>query len=553
MRSTRGRLTRAALAVVLLAGTAVLAVLGGATPAAADYTGSNLPDWAIGPFTRYSGNPVLTAQGSGFEANETYNPGVIERNGAYDMLYRGQNGGRSQVGLATSTDGHTFTRYSGNPVITNSLPNESTAIEDPRLYELNGTYYTFFTGVHSGGFDLNEATSTDLIHWTQLGAIVTNNKNGAVVTDPSDHPVLINGKYVLYYGGRAPSGCAGAGCGTGVAYSTDMIHWTGFTPIDVHLPGDYAPIELCVAVTNYQSVAGAPVNHNIVLFDAGTLMAHGRWYYAVSELAFSGTDVTQETGQLTDTILSPSAPYELNGLTKNTIFMNTISFYNGQWLMYYGGADTVVGLATAPLRPSAAPQFSSTGFETGQRLPDWADVVDTDGGASAGGIANVNPLPGYGLTGPEASLRAETAHSGTTALMYSGSATGAATDYAYEKLFDLPTPLSIDAGTTLSYWIYPQSPAQSSLVSGDNSTCVALDADLTDGTALRNSGVTDQGGGRLHPQYQCGRLVPGQWNHVTAQLGSLAGKKISRIDVGFDRPGAIGGYRGYIDDVAITG
>ena len=552
MRSSPRRGFRLVLALMLTASAMTFIVSAGG-PAVADYTGSNLPDWAIGPFTRYASNPILTPQGTGFESDETYNPGVVFRDGKYQMLYRGQHGSTSQVGYATSTDGHTYTRYADNPVIKNTLSNETGGIEDPRLYELNGTYYTFFTAYHSGAFDLNEATSTDMIHWTQLGAVIPNNKNAAVITDPSDHPLLINGKYVLYYGGQAASGCATAGCGMGVAYSTDLVHWSGQTAINLHLPADYAPVEICVAVANYQTVAGGPVIPNINLFIAGGLMSHGRWYYAVSEVAMSRADVTLETGQLTDTIMSPTAPYELTGLKNNTIFMNTIMFQNGQWMMNYGAGDKVVALATAALRPSPAAQFSSTGLETGQRLPDWADVVDTDGGRGAGGLSNVGPVPGYNLTGPEASLRSEKAHGGSTALMYSGLAAGSAQDFAYLKLFDLPTPLTIGANTVLSYWIYPQSSSQSSGVTGDNSTCVALDADLTDGTALRNSTVTDQGGGKLHPKSQCGRLTLDTWNHVTAKLSPLAGKQISRIDVGFDRPGGSGGYRGYVDDISITG
>ncbi len=53
-------------------------------------------------------------------------------------------------------------------MIPNSFSNEGCGVEDPRLYELNGTYYSFFTGVHGpcgNGFDINEATSTD---WNPL-------------------------------------------------------------------------------------------------------------------------------------------------------------------------------------------------------------------------------------------------------------------------------------------------------------------------------------------------------------------------------------------------
>jgi hypothetical protein len=68
------------------------------------------------------------------------------------------------------------------------------------------------------------------------------------------------------------------------------------------------------------------------------------------------------------------------------------------------------------------------------------------------------------------------------------------------------------------------------------------------------AGVVDQGGVRLHPAYQCGHLTLDQWNHVTVNIGSaVAGKTISRIDLGYDEPGGNGGYRGYIDDISISG
>src|SRR5579859_1066295 len=357
---------------------------------------------------------------------------------------------------------------------------------------------------------------------------------------------MINGKYVMYYGQ--------SGNGTYIAYSTDMVHWTAGTPVDFGFPSNYVPWELCVAVTDYPTIAGQPNNADIVLFDAGTLMAHGRWFYAISEVEFSGTNLTQELGQLTDAVLSPTEPYEINGHTPHTVFMNSITYYNGQWYMYYSGGDSVVALATAPLRPAAQAQFSSTSFESGQRLPDWVDSVDTGGGAGA--ISNVGGFPGYGLTGPETGIRYETAHTGAAALMYSGDAQGGSPDYAYTKVFDLSAdPLTVDSGTTLSYWIYPQSSTANSGVSGDNSTCVALDLVASDGvTSLRNSGAVDQNGNRLHPAYQCGHLILDQWNYVTSDIGAkLAGKTIVRIDVGYDQPGSTGGYRGYIDDISLTG
>jgi predicted GH43/DUF377 family glycosyl hydrolase len=111
-----------------------------------------------------------------------------------------------------------------------------------------------------------------------------------------------------------------------------------------------------VVVTNYQTTQAGPVNPNVLMFVAGTLMAQGRWYYAISEVEFSGTNLTQQLAQLPFAVIQPTAatPYEWEGppslQTAQTVYMNTIGFHNGSWYMYYGAGDTFVGLATAPLR-----------------------------------------------------------------------------------------------------------------------------------------------------------------------------------------------------------
>jgi predicted GH43/DUF377 family glycosyl hydrolase len=545
---------------------------GAASPspsAAADasYTAANLPGWAIGPFTRSAGNPLLSPSGSGYEAAAVYNPGVLYRNGEYRMLYRAQGspGGPSQIGYASSADGIHFTEDTAdNPVINFGLAGEQDkcGLEDPRLYELDGTYYSFFTSVHPrtdgtcyGSYSISESTSTDAIHWSAPQIVEPNagsNKDAAVVTDPDGTPVKINGEYVMYFGQ--------GGTGTDIAYSDDMLAWhargtaTPVTagPLDLDYPGGFQPYEVSVAVTGYQTVAGGPVNHNIVLFTAGTLMANSRWFYAITEEEFSRQEPTQMLHQLSDAVLTPTpdVPYEWNGQTPQTVWMNSIFFHDGIWRMYYGAGDTVTALATAPLRePSPARPAGTpfqTGFEHGQPMPDWIDSVDT--AAGGGGIANVTKYDG--ATGPESSLRQEKYHDGTNALMYSGQATGAGDDHAYMRVFDLSArPVTVSGHTTLSYWIYPQANGSDAPgVTGDNSSCVALDLIFADGSALHNLGDSP-----LTPVSQCGKRTLDQWNQVSADIGRVAaGKKIVRIDVGYDQPGGNGGYRGYVDDIAIT-
>ncbi|HEU5223973.1 MAG TPA: discoidin domain-containing protein [Candidatus Lumbricidophila sp.] len=214
------------------------------------------------------------------------------------------------------------------------------------------------------------------------------------------------------------------------------------------------------------------------------------------------------------------------------------------------GATYEIKKLTAP----PAPTFSS-GLESGQTAPTWLNTVDTTGG----GLKNVGGIAG--TTAPELAIRTgEYAHTGSSALMYSGSANNMGTvvsdHYAYLKAFDLSaSPIPVTTGTTLSYWVFPQSNATSSWVPAGSteSTCVAVDLIFNDGSNLRDSGAVDQTGDRAHAAYQCTKLTLDAWNLVTVDLGSKkAGKQVVRINFAYDHRGTnSGGYRGYFDDITI--
>ena len=198
--------------------------------------------------------------------------------------------------------------------------------------------------------------------------------------------------------------------------------------------------------------------------------------------------------------------------------------------------------ATPPPPPSGT--LFATGFEDGEIQTTWNDTVDFS--RNAGGFC-------CGLQTMESSRRKEVAHAGSGALMYSGSDNDTGQSFSYNRIFDLRgRTVTIGATSTLSYWIYPQDAYLGA--GGRNSVHVAIDIIFSDGSSLRDSGVVDQFGVRLHPQYQGdgGHLIANQWNLVTAALGArLAGRTIDHLLVGYDQPGATGQYRGYIDDLVI--
>ncbi|HLI61537.1 MAG TPA: hypothetical protein VKV21_17920 [Solirubrobacteraceae bacterium] len=318
----------------------------GHTPGGSPAAGP-LPAWAIGPFTRYAGNPILAppadpTPATAWEFPSLFNPGVVIEGGVFHMLYRGAtNQDYSEIGAATSTDGHHFHALTA-PVIRHSLPSETHGVEDPRLYHLGRTYYSFFTGYNGTKIEINEAVSTDAVHWRQLGPVLHDNKDAAVVADPEGTPVKIGGHYLMYYGQ--------VGTGAFLAESTNMTSWRTVGRVHLGFPASWKPWELCVAVTDYPTIAGRPVRTGIDLFVAGELMGHGRWFYAISQVDFTRGHLLRPVHVLRRPTLAPQAPYEIYGFTPHTVFTNDINFYRGRWWQYYGGGDGVVALANAPLR-----------------------------------------------------------------------------------------------------------------------------------------------------------------------------------------------------------
>ncbi len=322
------------------------------------------PAWAIGPFQRYGGNPLVSPQGTGWESHNTFNPGVIFDQGKFRMLYRAQaRAWTSREGYAESPDGVTFTR-NPQPIIDATEPFETNyGCEDARFFHYQDTYYAFYTGNNlpppdstpaaggaatatttpagvpkkkrGGGIALCEATSPDGITWKKLGVVVPHTKNGAMICDSNGTPVKINGKFSMFVGNG----------GVGIVYSDDLVNWSPITKIDMKLPKGWGgPWEPCVAVTDYSK----DQPDNVVLFIAGTLNGKGKWFYAISEALFSKTDLTKKVDQLDDCIMKPRETYE-SGQNKNCLWMNCIIQHNGYWMMYYGAGDRYVALATAPV------------------------------------------------------------------------------------------------------------------------------------------------------------------------------------------------------------
>jgi predicted GH43/DUF377 family glycosyl hydrolase len=181
--------------------------------------------YAVSPdglaWTKYSGNPVLT-KGVTAEWDNSFieGPSVVFDAGVYWMWYAGfdavANGqatdGKVSLGLATSSDGITWTKSSANPVLVVGATGawDSKTAQDPYVIRdasgfhlwYGGADYTFTRYGQQTGY----AFSTDGIHWTKSthNPILYRGSSGAWDANTASFPsVLVDGNTLkMWYTGK---------------------------------------------------------------------------------------------------------------------------------------------------------------------------------------------------------------------------------------------------------------------------------------------------------------------------------------------------------------
>ena len=287
----------------------------------------SLEDWLPGPFVKFSDNPILAPRGEGFESAAAFNPAAILVEGTFYMLYRAEDSrGVSRIGLATSEDGVHFVRRP-EPVLYPTEPYEIWGgCEDPRVVEIEDVYYLTYTAFDGHWAKLCLATSTDLVHWEKHGPIIPWpwSKAGAIL------PERIGGQYIMYFGDSS----------IWLARSPDLLHWEVLPEPVMHpRPGKF----------DSRGIEPGPPP---LLTEQGILLIYNGWdediTYRVGAALFSKVDPTRLIARAELPLLVPNEPWELAGRVPRVVFASGLVITGGKWYLYYGGADTYVGLALYP-------------------------------------------------------------------------------------------------------------------------------------------------------------------------------------------------------------
>ena len=352
------------------------AATGAATGAA------TLPSWAFGPFVKHDAPIIAPDPASTFrqprraggdtlvrwEAFATFNPAAAVRGGRVALLYRAEDasgdtsigGHTSRLGLATSADGVRFTRRPA-PVLfpardaqaSNEWPG---GVEDPRLVQApDGRWVLTYTQWNRRVPRLAVATSRDLVHWTKHGPAfagagprytAVETKSGAILVCVVGGRLVaarVQGRYWMYWG--VPT--------VRLATSADLVRWT---PLEA--PGGTPVVALAPRPGRFDSwlvEAGPPpvltARGIVVLYNAGNDSTGGDptlppRAYSAGQALFDARDPRRLLARTDAPFLRPTAPWERTGqYAAGTTFVEALVPFRGRWLLYYGTADSRVGVA----------------------------------------------------------------------------------------------------------------------------------------------------------------------------------------------------------------
>ncbi|MEO6284465.1 MAG: glycoside hydrolase family 130 protein [Dyadobacter sp.] len=343
---------------------------------------NKLPDWTFGGFERPANvNPVISPDTTStflcpmnkrqidWESNDTFNPAATIKNGKIVVLYRAEDkAGRaigkrtSRIGYAESTDGITFKRRK-EPVLYPAEDSQKAmewpgGCEDPRVAVTeDGLYVIIYTQWNQDKARLGIATSRDLLKWEKHGPAFTKayggkfneiwSKSGSILTKlVGDKQVIakVNGKYWLYFGEA----------NVNVATSTDLVNWEPVVDKSENLVNLISPRK--GYFDSNLTECGPPA----IITDKGIVLLYNgkndkgedgdkRFTpnsYCAGQVLFDKNDPTKVLARLDVPFFRPMESFEKSGqYVAGTVFIEGMVYFKKRWLLYYGCADSRVGVA----------------------------------------------------------------------------------------------------------------------------------------------------------------------------------------------------------------
>ncbi len=309
---------------------------------------------------RYTNNPIITRKDIPeiiphlVDVSSVFNPGAVKFGDQYLLLLRVQSRGRETFMLTAKSDDGIHYSISNKIVQFKGIEKVLGQIYhcyDPRITRINDVYYIIFAMDMDSGCRLGLAKTNDFENFEFMGIVSEDdNRNGVLF------PEKINGKYLRLDRPNEidlPNGPA-TGSIIRLSESEDLLEWETVGPVitgrshywDERIGAGPPPIKTEQGwLQIYNGVATHFASSNI--YQAGVML-------------LDLENPLKVIGRSRYNILEPREMYELVGQVPNVVFpsgaitkkVDSMGFakMDSQVFIYYGAADTCVGLAIASVK-----------------------------------------------------------------------------------------------------------------------------------------------------------------------------------------------------------
>lgn len=298
---------------------------------------------------RYEGNPILTPiPEHEWESKVVFNCAVVYLDGKVHIVYRaGDKEDISRLGYAVSRDGFHVDERLSEPIYLPQGEVEKYGCEDPRISKVGERLYMSYTAYgetpgmatkvrKSIQIAITSISVEDFLNrqwnWTKPHYPFPGVDNKGAVFFPEK----IQSKYVMYH--RIPPHIW-------VAYSEDLRNWRDsnivLTP---QYEWEYFKI----------GTGGPPIKTDygwLVIYHTVDMSKVYRLSYAITAI----DDPTKIIYKHSEPIIGPEKEFETQGDVANVVYTCGAVLIDDTVFVYYGGADTVICVATARLEEFLLP------------------------------------------------------------------------------------------------------------------------------------------------------------------------------------------------------
>ncbi len=290
-------------------------------------------------FTRHPGNPLLTPERWPYAINAVMNAGATTVGEDTVLVCRVEDRrGFSHLACARSRDGKSNWVVDEQPALAydGSHPEEEWGLEDPRVTyvpELEA-WIIAYTAFGPEGPGVSLAQTSDFVTFERLGMVIAPEDKNAVLL-----PRRIDGEWILFH---RPTSVHGAD--VWLSRSADLRSWRAPEMVMGRRPGGWwDSARIGMGPPPIETEAGwLTVYHGVRQTVAGGLYRAG-----LALLDLENPSVVLRRSE--EWVLGPGADYEVSGDVPNVVFPCGLVHKEetDQLFLYYGAADTRIGLATA--------------------------------------------------------------------------------------------------------------------------------------------------------------------------------------------------------------